>query len=395
MLHDLLVYPDKVGEGRSRARFEGLSREELQVYLGLAGAVGEVAERAAEATLPGDWQSQLTSGDPALIAEALARLNEREPEKDGPLHRQARQILAPMAQDPDRPPPQRANLADAADRLGYRPDDLYTFVPIPDEQGRPVFYIAKYPVTNEQYRRFLEAEDFADPDLWRGFPEFSEPKDDDLDAIERLGDWGDEGWRWLQRALRNKDLSPNGKVVLPRYWNDPRFGIARSSAPVVGITWYEANAYARWIRRHWPDLEEAQQYPGLRPHEIRLPTEAEWVRAAGGLEPEGRYPWNPPGEVTTDVAEVLRRANVKESDIGRTTPVWLYPLGQSYPYGIWDLGGNVWEWQANFYSDSHRALALRGGSVSSNHRDARVGARRNLLPHFHWSGSGFRPLLLG
>ncbi len=396
LLHDLLVYPDKVGEGRSRARFEGLSREELQVYLGLAGAVGEVVERATEATLPGDWLSQLTSGDPALIAEALARLNEREPEEDGPLHRQARQILVQAAQDPDRPPPERANLADAADRLGYRPPDLYTFVPIPNAEN-PAFYIAKYPVTNEQYRRFLEAEDFADPDLWRGFPKFSEPRKGDLSAIERLGDWGDAGWRWLQKALRDKDLSPDGKVVLPRFWHDPRFGIARPSAPVVGVSWYEANAYARWVGRHWAELEEGQQNAGLQPREIRLPTEAEWVRAAGGLAPEGRYPWDPPSQVTTEVEEVLRRANVGESGIERATPVWMYPLGQGQSHGAWDLGGNVWEWQVSCQDTDRGLLALRGGSwvLESLFGGGRVKVYGAEQLNRRLSHVGFRLLLLG
>ncbi len=339
------------------------------------------------------WEAQLAAAE--LAATAYQEAQNRPTETQEQLYDRLRIFLRREVQEQAfLAPALLASVGDVLDELGYRPPDLYAFVPIPNAEN-PAFYIAKFPVTNEQYRRFLEAEDFADPDLWRGFPKFSEPREGDLSTIERLGDWGDAGWRWLQKALRDKDLSPDGKVVFPRLWNNPRFGIARPSAPVVGITWYEANAYARWIQRHWAELEEGQQNPGLQPREIRLPTEAEWVRAAGGLKPEGRYPWDPPGQVTTEVEEVLRRANVDESGIGRTTPVWLYPLGQSQPYAVWDFGGNIWEWQANYRDADHDVLALRGGSWLGLHRFARVGARRFNLPLYFWYYLGFRPLLLG
>jgi len=323
------------------------------------------------------WEAQLAAAE--LATTAYQEAQNRPDETQRRLYDRLRIFLRREVQtEAFLPPVLLASVGDVLDRWGYRPPDLYTFVPIPDEADRPAFYIAKYPVTNEQYARFLEAEDFADPDLWRGFPKFSEPRGGDLDAIERIGDWGDEGWRWLQEALRDKDLSPDGKVVLPRYWNDPRFGIARPSAPVVGVTWYEANAYARWVRRHWAELEEAQQNPGLQPHEIRLPTEAEWVRAAGGLEPQSRYPWDLPGKATTDEKEVLRRANVGESDIGRTTPVWLYPLGRSQPYEVWDFGGNVWEWMANLRTETSQftTVPVRGGSWRKVYWESATGSFR-------------------
>jgi len=342
-----------------------------------------------------DWQALWLAGELLLyyrrVFPARKRWLEEEQERDGRIVAWLVQMLKAFPL----PPKAMAAVGDVLDELGYRPPDLYTFVPIPDDAGHPAFYIAKYPVTNEQYCRFVHAEDFADPDLWRGFPKFSEPRGGDLHAIARLGYWGDAGWRWLQEAQQNKDLSPDGRVVLPRYWNDPRFGIARPSAPVVGITWYEANAYARWVQRHWTELEEAQQNPGLQPREIRLPTEAEWVRATGGLAPEGCYPWDPPGEVTTEVEEVLRRANVRESGIGRTTPVWLYPLGRSQPYEVWGFGGNIWEWQTNYADEDHDLLILRGGSWGDGCRYARVGARYDVPPLNRWSDFGFRLLLLG
>jgi formylglycine-generating enzyme required for sulfatase activity len=274
------------------------------------------------------------------------------------------------------------------------PSDLCAFVRIdrealakhglaaPQEIDLP-FYIARYPLTNAQYARFVEAEDFADPRLWTGFPRFDE------EGRRMEENWGNQGWLWLQNAQKNKKLSPDGKRVLPRYWEDPRFGAARGDAPVVGVTWFEANAYCRWLLRHWGELEEARQNQGWQPREVRLPRGAEWVLAAGGAG-NNRYPWDPPGQITQAAGEIIRRANVDESKIGQTTPVGRYPLGKSWPFGLWDLAGNVWEWQANFYGSDHRSLSLRGGSWSYYLVSARAAGRYVSSPDDRWSDLGFR-----
>jgi len=174
------------------------------------------------------------------------------------------------------PPVLLASAADALDAFGYVHPNLYRFIPIANRQSP--FYIAQFPVTNAQYARFLEAPDFADPDLWRGFPKFDEhgrPMDDD---------WGDAGLKWLSDPedwFGNKRDKTKDGIIYPKYWHEPRLGIARPSAPVVGISWYEANAYCRWLTRHWDELEESRANPGLKPGIIRLPTEAEWLAAAG------------------------------------------------------------------------------------------------------------------
>ena len=208
--------------------------------------------------------------------------------------------------------------------------------------------------------------------------------------------WGDEGPKWLKGMQEDRKRSPDGLHLLPRYWNDPRFGIGRKGAPVVGVTWYEANAYCRWLRKHWddPDMPEARANPDLRPRLVRLPTEAEWVLAAGGEQPEGRYPWDAPGLATQDLEQILRRANVDESGIRRTTPAGMYPSGRSQPYRLWDLAGNVWEWQANYRDKDHDWLALRGGAWNNNHNNARVANRNNNHPNNNWKDNGFRVVVL-
>lgn len=106
-----------------------------------------------------------------------------------------------------------------------------------------------------------------------------------------------------------------------------------------------------------------------------------------------RYPWDELGKTTSSLKEVLRRANVSESEIEHTTPVNSYPLGKS-PFGLMDMAGNVWEWQAN-YADEKGMLALRGGAWHDPLSKAHVTSQDRYVPYGESGiGIGFRVMVI-
>ncbi|MBI3076668.1 MAG: SUMF1/EgtB/PvdO family nonheme iron enzyme [Deltaproteobacteria bacterium] len=136
---------------------------------------------------------------------------------------------------------------------------------------------------------------------------------------------------WLDRhevtnTQYRRFMSATGERA-PAFWKDPRFNA--DQYPVVGVTWENAAAYCRWAGK-------------------RLPTEAEWEKAARG--PRGlRYPWGD--------SFVPGHANVQGRGL---TPVESFPAGAS-PYGILDLAGNVWEWTQDAPEQSNMTLRSRKG----------------------------------
>jgi energy-coupling factor transporter ATP-binding protein EcfA2 len=228
-----------------------------------------------------------------------------------------------------------AGLLEAA--LDIDPPGLDDFIPPLDRPSPRGFHIARYPVTNKQFRRFVEAGGYEEDRPWW------------TEEITRELAW-DEGWR-------------KG----PRYWDDERFN--HSTQPVVGISWYEANAYCRWLTE---ELRAAEAID--REQEARLPTQEEWMQAAGNRT----YPWGPEFDPA--------RANTEESDLGQTTPVHMYADGKT-PEGVWDLAGNVWEWMME-------ETYLKGGSWLFDKDRAKSAARYGVDPDLRSDHYGFRVVVV-
>lgn len=207
------------------------------------------------------------------------------------------------------------------------------------------YAISRYPITNAEFARFIEDGGYTVRDYWT-----------------------DAGW-----AQKEKD-----NWTEPRYWKDDKWN--DPAQPVVGVSWYEAAAFCRWLAAKSGKL-------------YRLPTEAEWEKAARGTDGR-RYPWGN----TWDAA----RCNNKQSGPGKTTPVGQYPEGDS-PYGVSELVGQVYEWCNSRYSaypyradDGREEEAgddvriLRGGSWNDEAGWCRCGFRGGLVPWSWYVDGGFR-----
>jgi formylglycine-generating enzyme required for sulfatase activity len=146
----------------------------------------------------------------------------------------------------------------------------------------------------------------------------------------------------------------------------------RSDHPVVCISWQDALAYAQWLAQ-------------VTGEPYRLPSEAEWERAARGTDGH-IYPWGNQWDKT--------RANTNDGGPGMTTSIGSYPQGVS-PVGALDMSGNVWEWTNTLYkpypysaTDGREDVrtagnrVLRGGSWFYVPRDARAAFRGIFDPSF-------------
>jgi hypothetical protein len=188
------------------------------------------------------------------------------------------------------------------------------FLEVPGLEG---VRLGKYPVTVEEYQRFVESRGYEEP-----------------------RHWGAEGW----------DLRVREDWEEPEDWVEQ---LETPNRPVTGVSWFEAQAYCCWL------CEQSGRV-------VRLPTEVEWEKAATPVA--GLYPWG---------AEVPdpERANFGQN-VGRPTPVGIYPAGAGR-FGHCDLAGNVWEWCAHRPEEGSEEewRALRGGGWVRSAVDLRAASR--------------------
>jgi len=246
------------------------------------------------------------------------------------------------------------------------------------------YWIARTPVTNAQFQAFVDDDGYANDD-W----------------------WSRAGLAW--RGERRRPDRYGGVFDLPNH-------------PVVYVTWYEAAAYCAW-------LDARLRAAGLLPQgcTVRLPSEAEWEKAARGglriptqpligppLPPVGQgaemranprlarcFPW---GAAAALDAPDPDRANYHDTHIGATSAVGLFPGGES-PYGCLDLAGNVWEWcltkRLGSYAEYDRReeredregedpRVVRGGSWSNVWSGTRCARRNRYSPDSRDYIRGFR-----
>jgi formylglycine-generating enzyme required for sulfatase activity len=223
------------------------------------------------------------------------------------------------------------------------------------EVALPAFEIARFPVTVGQYAPFV-AEGYA-----------------------QRACWCDESWAWRG----------DQGVVAPGDWQRQRRFLDR---PVVGVSWYEARAFAAWIT--------ARRGDGFT---YALPGEAQWERAARGRKGSRRFPWG----------DALREGegaegNFNGAGLGRPSPVGLFPAGRSEE-GVEELAGNVWEWTADLLrcypdgepfedkefaglsaGDASTRRVMRGGSWDDPARGCRVSYRGAGRPSGRWDFVGLR-----
>ncbi len=173
------------------------------------------------------------------------------------------------------------------------------------------YWIDIYPVTNGRFGLFLAAGGYDEPKWWTS-----------------------AGWKWKSQR----------HITHPVMWGQA--GWDGPDQPVAGVSWYEADAYARWAGR-------------------RLPTDAEWEKAARGTD--GRqYPWG-------DDWPTASLANF-DGSIGRTTPVGLYPDAVS-PYGCHDMAGNVNNWVSDWHWSPFSQFCVTAGRLRDPHLDDRLRAQ--------------------
>ena len=214
------------------------------------------------------------------------------------------------------------------------PGGSYLYSETKKEKQVIELYFAKNPVTNKRYRSFIAA-------LGK-----SSELIEKLNEIAQNNKWDTQLAPWLKKGKNNL-----AALFRSTYDEDRKFG--GDDQPVIGITWYAAQAYGFWL----------SQLEG-KPDSYRLPNEVEWQWAAGGIQGTTvrevrEYPW------PSDKGEPNSKLLNYNGNVVSTTPVGIYPEGAT-PEGLYDIAGNVWEWTDSWWDEQTPSLrVIRGGSWNS------------------------------
>ncbi|MCF8275044.1 MAG: SUMF1/EgtB/PvdO family nonheme iron enzyme [Flavobacteriaceae bacterium] len=260
------------------------------------------------------------------------------------------------------------------------------------------FLIGKYPITNLEYSKFIEAGGYDDQKYWES----------DIAKAWLHGDWKE--WvktEWLnkhkilqKRKLLSLFLLMKGTTTIfqsysiykmthanedeiikmletiyqkreiytrvPRFWYDPDFN--NPSQPVLGVSWIEANAYCKWL-----SVQSGKKF--------RLPTEWEWeivARGKAGL----RFPYG------NDFNK--KYCNIYDSDVAKSpTPVGIFPEGNPQNVSCFDLSGNVFEWTDSFYTESDKKYVHANSVISIADIYKTVSCRGGAWSHIQIRATGY------
>ncbi len=281
----------------------------------------------------------------------------------------------------------------------------------------PAFAIGRYPVTNAEFAGFIAAGGYED-DRWWTTESARRWRRGELESgvVENwMNVWRAvkadptqprrQGWsaysiaQW-EKLIEIDEVEARERVTKqqaeramnqPAFWNDERFN--PPSQPVVGVSWFEAWAYCAWLEACWRAAGSRCSRPLAAGERVRLPTEAEWEKAAR-TPANGRYPWGD--------RWAADRANTAEGQVLRPSPVGVYPAGATAA-GVHDLSGNVWEWTLSHYrdypydpdeghnnSETYDPFVVRGGSWGVVRQVARAAFRDRYLPGYFSGYLGFR-----
>jgi formylglycine-generating enzyme required for sulfatase activity len=424
-------FPDQVAE---LAREEPERWREVTLLAGAKAARGSAGtiwyladhlcgkEPAENANLKDLWGAHLAGIALAETAD-LAKVSERNKEKLA----RVQQWLVHVMRTPNLSPVERAITGNSLAVLGDPRQEVTTiehlqfcFVPKgsfimgsnerknekPEHQNDELnydYWISRFPVTNAQYKAFIEAGGYQNESWW-------------TEAIKA------EFWKGGKFKGRYDDIYRNRPFEVGSPFH-------LDNHPVINVTWYEALAFTRWLTARW----QQQGYLWERT-KVGLPSEAEWEKVArGGINVHKRNPSNISerkafsekiGMVENTLPKRLfpwgdqkqaSLGNFKETQIKTTSVVGCFPAGTS-PYRCEEINGNVWEWTRSLWGkeldepefhypynpddgredlnapDSVRRV-LRGGSFYTLMDDARCSDRNWGYPDGRGINVGFRLVL--